>query len=81
MTNEGILEIAMRQSAIDANCQAGSALTSRLALEVLDRGKVPFNGTAWSNIRSVRNAIKSGFRPAWIELTAKSQEFVAEMNQ
>jgi hypothetical protein len=48
MTNEGILEIAMRQSAIDANCQAGSALTSRLALEVLDRGKVPFNGTAWS---------------------------------
>jgi hypothetical protein len=37
MTNEGILEIAMRQSAIDANCQASGALTSRLALEVLDR--------------------------------------------
>jgi predicted GNAT family acetyltransferase len=58
-----------------------SALTSRLALEVLDRGKVPFYCTAWSNIKSVRNAIKSGFKPAWVEVTAKSMDFVAEMNQ
>jgi hypothetical protein len=42
MTNEGILEIAMRQSAIDANCQASGALTSGLALEVLNRGKFRF---------------------------------------
>lgn len=46
------------------------ALTSRLALEILNRGKVPFYCAAWSNIPSVRNAIRSGFRPAWIELTA-----------
>ncbi len=52
------------------------ALTSRIALEILDRGKVPFYCAAWSNIRSVRNAIKSGFRPAWVQLTAKSDEFV-----
>ncbi|WP_349947357.1 GNAT family N-acetyltransferase [Lacrimispora sp. BS-2] len=58
-----------------------SALTSRLALEILDRGKVPFYCTAWSNIKSVRNAIKSGFKPAWVEVTAKSMDFVAEMNQ
>ncbi len=58
-----------------------SALTSNLALEILQRNKVPFYCAAWSNIRSVRNAIKSGFRPAWIEMTAKSIEFVSEMNR
>ena len=58
-----------------------SALTSRLALEILDRGKVPFYCAAWSNIRSVRNAVRSGLRPAWVELTAKSKAFVEEMNQ
>ena len=58
-----------------------SALTSRLALEILEREKVPFYCAAWSNIRSVRNAVKSGFRPAWVELTAKSAAYVAELNQ
>jgi Predicted acetyltransferase len=58
-----------------------SALTSRLAIETIHRGKVPFYCAAWSNIRSVRNAIKSGFRPAWIEMTAKSIDFVSEMNR
>ena len=57
-----------------------SALTSRLALEILRRGKVPFYCAAWSNLRSVRNAIASGFRPAWVELTAKSIAAVEEMN-
>ena len=57
-----------------------SALTSQIALEALQRGKVPFYCAAWSNVRSVRNAIKSGFRPAWVELTAKSAAFVAELN-
>lgn len=58
-----------------------SALTSYLALEIIKLGKVPFYCAAWSNIKSVRNAIKSGFRPAWIELTAKSIDFVNKMNQ
>ena len=57
------------------------ALTSRLALEILERGKVPFYCAAWSNIKSVRNAIKSGFRPAWVEMTVKSDSFVREMNR
>ena len=57
-----------------------SAITSRLALEVLAMGKVPFYCAAWSNIKSVRNAIRCGFRPAWVEITAKSTEFVDEMN-
>lgn len=57
-----------------------SSLTSKLALEIISRGKVPFYCAAWSNIRSLRNAIKSGFRPAWVELTVKSAGFVNEMN-
>lgn len=58
-----------------------SALTSRLAMEILKLGKVPFYCAAWSNLKSVRNAIKCGFRPAWVELTARSNVFVDEMNK
>jgi GNAT superfamily N-acetyltransferase len=58
-----------------------SALTGRLAIEILNRGKVPFYCAAWCNIKSVRNAIKSGFRPAWVEMTAKPCETVDGMNQ
>ncbi len=58
-----------------------SALTSRLAIEILNRGKVPFYCAAWCNVKSVRNAIKSGFRPAWVEMTAKPCETADEMNQ
>ena len=57
-----------------------SALTTRLAVEILHRGKVPFYCAAWSNVKSVRNAIRSGFRPAWVEMTAKSIETVDAMN-
>lgn len=57
-----------------------SALTSRLAVEILERGKVPFYCCAWSNLASARNAIKSGFRPAWVQVTAKPTEFVNQMN-
>ena len=58
-----------------------SALTSKLALEILKQGKVPFYCAAWSNLKSVRNAIKSGFRPAWVEVTAKPTEFVDKINE
>lgn len=57
-----------------------AAVTSRLAAEALNMGKVPFYCAAWSNIPSVRNAIKAGFRPAWVELTARDSAFVDEMN-
>ena len=58
-----------------------SALTSRLAVEIIERGKVPFYCAAWCNIKSVRNAVKSGFRPAWVEMTAKPCAMVDEMNE
>lgn len=58
-----------------------SAMTSRLAQEILARGKVPFYCCAWSNLKSARNAIRSGFRPAWVEMTVKPAAFVDDMNK
>lgn len=58
-----------------------SALVSQLAIEILNRGKVPFYCAAWSNLRSVRNALKCGFRPAWVELTARDTAFVNRLNR
>ena len=58
-----------------------SALTSKLEIEILKRGKVPFYCAAWSNIPSVRNAIRCGFRPAWVALTARDKDFVDKMNK
>ena len=60
---------------------AAPALTSRLAKEILARGKVPFYCSAWSNIRSARNAFRSGFLPAWAEMTVKPASIVDELNR
>jgi len=57
-----------------------SAVTSRLALEILALDRVPFYCAAWCNIKSVRNAIGCGFRPAWVVMTAKDAEYVDSMN-
>ena len=48
-----------------------AALVSRLAQETFARGKVPFYCAAWSNIPSKRTALRCGFFPAWVQLTAK----------
>ena len=58
-----------------------AACTSRLAIEILKRNIVPFYCCAWSNIKSARNAIRSGFRPAWAELTLKPTAFVDNLNR
>ena len=58
-----------------------SAVTSKLALEIIKLGKVPFYCATWSNIKSVRTAIKSGFIPAWVELTARSTSFTDSMSK
>ena len=58
-----------------------SALTSRLAIEILKLDKVPFYCTAWCNLKSARNAIKCGFSPAWVGLTARDIDFVNEFNK
>ncbi len=50
-----------------------AALTSRLAQEILHRGKVPFYCTAWANVPSARNAVACGFLPAWVEMSLRPQ--------
>ena len=57
-----------------------AVLTGNLAAEILKRGKVPFYCCAWSNLPSARNALASGFVPAWVELTVKPADFVDNMN-
>jgi len=47
---------------------AGS-LVNQLTLEILERGIVPFYCAAWSNIPSVRTAIRAGYMPSWVHLT------------
>lgn len=58
-----------------------SALTSNLAVEIINKNKVPYYCCAWSNIKSVRTAIRSAFRPAWVQLTIKSNSYIKEMNK
>ena len=57
-----------------------SSLTSILSLEVIERGKVPFYCSSWSNIRSIRNAIKCGFVPSWVEMIIKPITVVNKMD-
>lgn len=56
-----------------------AALTNRLARETFERGYVPFYCAAWSNVKSVKNAVRSGFRPGWVEMTAKSMSYIEQL--
>ena len=58
-----------------------AAVTSQLAVEILRVGKVPFYCAAWCNLKSVGNAIKCGFRPAWVNLTARHVACTNELNE
>lgn len=58
-----------------------SCLTSLLARILVAQDIVPFYCCAWSNIGSARNAVKSGFKPAWVQVTAKKSEYIDNMNQ
>ena len=60
-------------------CSAMSVFLSCQNTVITSR-KVPFYCAAWSNIKSVRNALKSGFKPAWVELTARDSDFVDRIN-
>ncbi len=58
-----------------------ASLTSRLAWEALKKDIVPFYCCAWSNLKSKKNALKSGFKPAWVQLTARSISFTEEISR
>lgn len=57
-----------------------TAITSRLSDEILNAGKIPFYCCAWSNIASARNAISAGFRPSWVQITARPLEEINKIN-
>ena len=46
-------------------CGIAAALINRLTIEILERGKIPYYGTASSNLASQRVAHRAGFAPAW----------------
>ena len=48
------------------NLGIAAALTNHLAIQVLKRDKVPYYGTASSNIASQRVAHRAGFQSAWV---------------
>ena len=58
-----------------------AALTSQLAVEILRRGLIPFYCAAWCNLGSVKNALRAGFRPAWVETSVRPSAEVEEMNR
>lgn len=48
----------------------GTYLVTLLKNKIIEMGDTPFYGTAAANIMSQNIAIKSGFRPAWVETDA-----------
>lgn len=49
----------------------GSYLVTLVKNKVIERGGIPFYGTAAANVFSQSIALNSGFRPAWVETEAK----------
>jgi len=48
----------------------GSGLVTMLKSRIIEVGDIPFYGTAAANVHSQNIAIKSGFKPAWVEAEA-----------
>ena len=48
----------------------GSYLVTLLKNKIIERGDIPFYGTAAANVQSQNIALNSGFRPAWVETEA-----------
>ena len=48
----------------------GATLVTLLKNRIMEQGDVPFYGTAAANIHSQNIALRSGFRPAWVETEA-----------
>lgn len=53
------------------NHHVATDIVKIISNEVLKRGKIPYYGTAWSNVASKRVAINAGYKPVWVEMKAK----------
>lgn len=47
-----------------------SFLVNKLAHKIIEKGKVPYYCSAWSNVASRNTAIKAGFKPSWVEIAS-----------
>lgn len=61
-------QVGINVAASARNRGIATALVAHLKNAILDRGIVPYYGTALSHIASQRVAIRAGFLPAWVEL-------------
>ena len=52
----------------------GSCLVTLLRNRIIEIGDTPFYGTAAANVQSQNIAVKSGFKPAWVETEARKIE-------
>jgi len=52
------------------NRGVAAVLVSIITDEILKKNIIPFYGTAWSHIASKNVAVNSGYKPAWVELSA-----------
>ncbi len=52
----------------------GTYLVTLLKNRIMEMGDIPFYGTAAANVQSQSIAIKSGFKPAWVETEAVKSE-------
>lgn len=51
--------------------RVGAALTSAICGAILERGRVPYWGAGSANVPSMRTAMTTGMRPAWVEVFSK----------
>lgn len=84
MTSEDIRKISMEQSAIDMNCCADDfkQLKNKVVISKFKEGSkkcFKYYCTAWSNIASKNNEIASGYKTAWVELTAIDTDKALEL--
>jgi hypothetical protein len=63
---ETMWQVGIDVKAAYRGCGLAACLVSRLALKIMQKGIVPFYGTASSNIASQAVAHRSGFFPAWM---------------
>lgn len=52
----------------------GTLLVRNLAAELAQRGKLPFYYSSLSNLHSQSIALGCGFRPAWVDISARKRE-------
>jgi GNAT superfamily N-acetyltransferase len=52
------------------NQGTAAVLVNLLAREILEEGIVPFYSAVWANVRSVKTAVRAGFRSAWASMSA-----------